>query len=372
MGMRRVLDAQLSGKRVLVRVDFNVPLTADGQISDDTRMRRAIPLIKFLQKQDAKIILMTHLGRPKKNVPRFRTDKLASHLGTLLNEGVYYTNACIGPRVEREVSQLKPKEILVLQNLRFYPEEEKNNVAFAKGLAKLADVYVNEAFSASHRSHASMVGVPKYAVSYAGPRLETEVDALSGLFNKPKRPFVALLGGVKVKSKIGAIMNLCDRAQYVLIGGAMMFTFLAAQNKDIGASKVELDKIALARSLLKKYGKKIVLPSDAVVSMQGKKCKTVSVTSMPPGWMGLDIPMGMYEDKRFAKGTRALARVIAESKAYTVIGGGDSVDVVTHLKLTKKFDFVSTGGGAALDMMAGKKLPAIVALEKNAKRFTRA
>ncbi len=385
-GMRSVKEADVAGKCVLVRVDFNVPLK-DGKISDDKRIRAALPTIEFLRKKKAKVILMSHLGRPDgKVVEDLRLGPIALHLSKLLKHPVHYVFDCIGSDVEDNIRGLHEGDVLLLENLRFYAEEEANDAGFAQKLAALADVYVNDAFGVSHRAHASVHAVTKFLPSYAGFLLQKEVDILSNLLKSPKRPFIAIMGGAKVSDKIGVIESLLKKVDAILIGGAMMFTFYNALGYEVGKSKFESDKIALAKSLLKKGKRKLVLPVDVVVSAsQDKKGKVCSVKKMPKSMLGLDIgpetqaiyteiireaktvfwngPMGLFENKEFAKGTFAVAKAMSKAKAVTVVGGGDSVAAVEKLKLN--FTHVSTGGGASLELLEGKKLPGVAALDEN-------
>ncbi len=386
--MRLLKEADVKGKVVLVRVDFNVPLK-NGKVSDDKRIRAALPTIEYLRKNKARIILMSHLGRPDgKVVDELRLVPVAVRLSKLLKYPVHYKLDCIGESVEDSVRGLHEGDVLLLENLRFYPEEEANDKLFAQKLAALADVYVNDAFGVSHRAHASVHAVTKFLPSYAGFLLQKEVSMLSKLLVKPKRPFVAVMGGAKVSDKIGVIENLLKKVDAVLVGGAMMFTFYKALGYEIGKSKFEADKVQLAKSLLKKGKKKIILPTDVIVavSTEAKDAKVFSVHNIPKNVMGLDVgpetqavydeiiseartvfwngPMGMFELKPFSKGTFAVAKAMAKCKGVTVVGGGDSVAAIEKLKLDKKFTHVSTGGGASLEFLEGKKLPGIVVLER--------
>jgi phosphoglycerate kinase len=385
--MRSVKEADVKGKRVLVRVDFNVPLK-NGKVADDKRIRAALPTIEFLRKRKAKVILMSHLGRPDgKVVDDLRLAPVASHLSKILKCPVHSMLDCIGAEVEDAVYGLHEGDVMLLDNLRFYPEEEKNDANFAQKLAALGEVYVNDAFGVSHRAHASVHAITKFLPSYAGFLLQKEVDALSGLLKNPKRPFVAVMGGAKVSDKIGVIENLLKKVDAVLVGGAMMFTFYKALGYEIGKSKFEADKVVLAKKLLKKGRKKIVLPVDVVVasSTESKDCKVFPANKLSKNVMGLDIgpetrqvysemireaktvfwngPMGLFENKSFAKGTFDIAKAMAKSRGVTVVGGGDSVAAIEKLKLEKKFTHVSTGGGASLEFLEGKKLPGIEVLD---------
>ncbi len=378
--MRSIKEVDVYGKRVLVRVDFNVPLK-DGRVVDDSRIRAALPTIEFLRKKEAKVILVSHLGRPDgKVVDELRLEPVAVRLSKLLKYPVHYEPDCIGAEIEDRVRGLHYGDVMLLENLRFYPEEEADGELFAQKLASLGDVFVNDAFGVSHRAHASVHAVTKFLPSYAGFLLLKEVEVLSALLKMPKRPFVAVLGGAKVSDKIGVIENLLRKVDTILIGGAMMFTFYKALGYEVGKSKFEADKVKLARLLLKKGKKKIALPVDVVT-----KSKVVHAAGMPKSMMGLDIgpetqaiyseiirdartvfwngPMGMFELRSFAKGTLAVAKAMAKCKGVTVVGGGDTVAAISGFE--KKFTHVSTGGGASLEFLEGKKLPGIVALEQN-------
>ncbi|HLF54625.1 MAG TPA: phosphoglycerate kinase [Candidatus Nanoarchaeia archaeon] len=389
--MRSLKEADVKGRRVLVRVDFNIPLK-NGKVVDDKRIRAALPTIDFLRKKKAKVILISHLGRPDgKVVEDLRLEPIAHALSKMLKYPVHHEPDCIGSDVEDRVRTLHDGDVLLLENLRFYPEEEADDDLFAQKLAAFADVYVNDAFGTCHRAHASVHAVTRYLPSYAGFLLEKEVKVLSSLLKNPKRPFVAVMGGAKVSDKIKVIENLLKRVDAILIGGAMMFTFYKALGYNIGKSKFEADKVALAKALLKKGKKKLALPIDVVVALSPKaKGKVMSSRSIPKSMMGLDIgpvtqqiyaniirdaktvfwngPMGMFEVKRFAKGTLSIAKAMAECRGVTVVGGGETVSAVE--KLSKKFTHVSTGGGAALEFLEGKSLPGIAALDDNEKSLS--
>jgi len=387
-------DFKFLNKEVLVRVDFNVPLDKNGKITDDTRIKAALPTIQHLIKNKAMVILMAHLGRPNGKInSKLMMDNVAKRLAKLLKKKIYKLDDCIGLDVENFVDKMVPGEIVLLENLRFYPEEKENSKEFAKSLASLAQIYVNDAFGTCHRSHASVDAVTKYLPSCAGLLVEKEIKDMSKALEKPKKPFIAIMGGVKVSGKIDAINNLLKKVDKLLIGGAMMFTFLAANGSDVGNSIVEHEKLSLAKKLLK--NKKIILPVDTIVASNLKKnakAKTSGIDVIEG--IGLDIgpktiklykdiiknaktiiwngPMGKFEWPKFAKGNNEIAKALAKSKATTIIGGGDSAAAVKKLKLEKKMTHVSTGGGASLDFFAGKKLPALSALEnsyKNRKRF---
>lgn len=384
-------DFDFSDKEVLVRVDFNVPLDEKGRITDDKKIKAALPTIKYLLKNKAMVILMSHLGRPKgKIVESLKMDAVAKRLQQLLKKKVYKLDDCIGPQVENFVDGLFLGEVVLLENLRFYPEEEANDAVFAKGLAEFAQVYVNDAFGTCHRAHASVAAVTMYLPSCAGLLVEKEIKAMEEALAKPKKPFVAVIGGVKVSDKIDVIKNLLKKVDKLLIGGAMMFTFLKAKGCDTGDSIVEKDKVGLAKKLLK--NKKIILPVDAVVGDRfDKKAKSSVVGIDNIKGIGLDIgpktirlytgiikksktiiwngPMGKFEWKKFSRGTNEIAKAMAKSKAAVIVGGGDTAAAVEKLKLEKKMAHVSTGGGASLDFFAGKRLPGLVAIEKSYEKF---
>jgi phosphoglycerate kinase len=387
---RTLKDITVTRKRVLVRVDFNVPQNKDGSITDDARIKAAIPTLRYLQKQKALIILLTHLGRPEGVDDRFRLDPIAKRLSKLLNAGVHKCDDVMGADVEDTIKRLVPGDICLLENLRFYPGEESNAPNFARALAELGDVYVNDAFSVSHRAHASIVGLPERLPSAAGFQLQKEIETMDRSLHNPKRPFIAVMGGAKVSDKIEVIEHLLKKVDALLIGGAMMFTFFKSTEMEIGKSKVELDKLALAKSLLKAAKGKIILPLDCIVAKDpDSKGEAVHASHIPKDKMGLDIgpetisiyneilnnaktvlwngPLGMFEKKEFAKGTLSIAKTISKAPV-SIVGGGDTADAVKNLKFTH----VSTGGGASLDFFAGKTLPGIAALEKNYRSFKRA
>jgi 3-phosphoglycerate kinase len=379
------------GKRVLVRVPFDVPLK-DGSVADDTRIRETLPTIRFLLKKKAVVLLLSHLGRPGGVDEGLRMLPVAQRLEALLKQPVLAQEDCVGADVEDTVSEMRSGEVVLLENVRFHSEEEQNSEAFARSLAELADFYVNDAFAVAHRSHASIVGIPDCIPGAAGLLMEKEI-AMLGRALQPKKPFVVVLGGGKVSDKMGVIENLAKKADRVLIGGAMMFTFLKAQGYGVGKSRLEQDKVLLAKRLLAQHKDKIVLPLDTVAaeSPDAKAGKAVACDSIPAGMMGLDIgqktvklfaaelekaktvvwngPLGMTGLPQFAKGTRAVANAIANLRATTIVGGGDSAAAVNKWKLADKFSHVSTGGGASLEFLEGKKLPGIAALELSAKKF---
>ncbi len=386
MAKMTLKDLDVKGKRVLMRVDFNVPLE-NGVVGDDTRIRAAMPSIKYVLDHGGSLVLMSHLGRPKgKAVDSMRMKPVADYLAKLLGKPVKTTSDCIGPEVEAAAKSLKPGEVLVIENLRFHPEEEGGDDAFAKKLAGLGDLYVNDAFGTAHRAHASVAGVPKYLPAAAGFLMEKEVKYLGDMLAKPERPFVAILGGAKVSDKVTVIENLLKKVDAILIGGAMTYTFMKAQGKAVGGSLVEAERVDLAKELLGKAAGKIVLPVDHVVAKEvaaGAEKKTVG-NEIPDGWKGLDIgpktialysgkiktaktvvwngPMGVFEIDDFAAGTKAVAEAVAESAAVTIIGGGDSAAAVEKFGLADKMTHVSTGGGASLEFLEGQVLPGVAAI----------
>jgi phosphoglycerate kinase len=387
-----VRDIEVSGKRALVRVDFNVPLNEKtGAITDDSRIRATLPTIKYLTQQGARVILCSHLGRPKGEVvEKLRLTAVARHLSQVLGQRVEVANEDIGPQVDQAVGNLKEGQVLMLENIRFHPEEEANDDAFAQRLARLADVYVNDAFGACHRAHASIVGVTHYLPAVAGLLVEKELKVLEGLLANPHHPFAELGGGAKVGEKIAVLENTMDRVDSILIGGGMAATFLKAKGYQVGRSLVEDDKLDLATRLMNdaaKQGVNLMLPVDVIVADKltaEAESKTVSVDDVPEDWQIADIgpqtisnfseelgkcrtifwngPMGVYEIARFAKGTQAMARLLAGLKATTIIGGGSTAEIVTAMKLAGKMTFVSTGGGASLRFLGGEKLPGVEAL----------
>ncbi len=382
-------DVDVEGKRVIVRVDFNVPLDEKGDVTESDKIAASVPTIRYLTGKDCKVILTSHLGRPGgRVVESLRMDGVAKSLSKLLGLRVRKLDDCTGNDVEAEVKKMKSSEVVLLENLRFYEGEEKNDRNFAKALASLAEFYVNDAFAASHRAHASVVGIAEFLPSCAGLLLEKEVKELGGLLEKPRRPFVAVLGGAKVSDKIRLIENLLKKADKILVGGAMAFTFLKARGLSTGNSKVENGSVKEAARLLESG--KIVLPVDVVVADRfdaSADSKIAGSESIPSGWFGLDIgpesmkmferelgkaktvvwngPLGVFEFDKFAEGTLQLARFISKSGATTIIGGGDTIAAVKKLGLYGKFSYASTGGGATLEFLEGKKLPAIEALEKS-------
>lgn len=392
MNKQTVRDIELKGKRVLVRVDFNVPLDPQTKaISDDSRIRAALPTIKYLLDKKSKVILCSHLGRPNgKVVEDMRLAPVAKRLSELLKRPVPCAKDCMGPEVEEAVSKMKERDVLMLENLRFHAEEEKNDPAFAQALAKLADVYVNDAFGTAHRAHASTEGVTKYLPAVAGFLMEKEIDFLGKALAGAARPFAAIVGGAKVSDKMALLENILGKIDYLLIGGGMCCTFLKAQNYSVGKSQVEDDKLSVARDLISKAAGvhvEVVLPEDVVVAEKfatGVQSKTVAINSIPPDWYVMDIgpgtvksfsdrlkrcktafwngTMGVFEYKEFKAGTEGIARQLASLKATTITGGGSTAEAVIELGLEKKMSHVSTGGGAALEFLEGKTLPGVAAL----------
>ncbi len=388
--------SDLSGKRALVRVDFNVPLDDSGNITDDTRIRAALPTIQDLTQKQAKVILVSHFGRPKGVDDKLRLTPVAKRLSELLGQEVVKTDDSIGDDVAAKVGALQNGQVLLLENVRFYKEEEKNDPEFAKKLAANADLYVNDAFGTAHRAHASTEGVTKYlSPSVGGYLIEKELQYLQSAIADPQRPLAAIIGGSKVSSKIGVIEALLEKCDKLIIGGGMIFTFYKARGLNVGKSLVEEDKIELAKSLeakAKERGVDLLLPTDVVVAdnfAADANSQTVSIDNIPDGWMGLDIgpdsikvfqealndcktviwngPMGVFEFDKFAAGTEAIAHTLADiSKkgAITIIGGGDSVAAVEKVGLADQMSHISTGGGASLELLEGKELPGIVALDE--------
>ena len=391
MNKKTVKDFDLKGKRVFVRVDFNVPLDENGNITDDTRIRAALPTINYLVENQAKVILASHLGRPKgKFNLKYSLSPVAMRLSQLLNKEVIFAEDCIGEKVENLVSNMNPGDVLLLENLRFYPQEEENDRDFAKKLADLAEIYINDAFGTAHRAHASTAGIAEFLPSGAGFLMQKEIEIMGKALENPERPFVAVLGGAKVSDKIGVITNLLNKVDSLLIGGGMAFTFLKALGYEIGRSLLEEDKIELAGSIIKEAkekGVKLELPEDVVVAeeiKEGTDYKTVSVGEIPSNLIGVDIgektrekfaqiikkaklvvwngPMGVFEIKSFSKGTFAIAEAMAESGAITIVGGGDSAAAVEQLGFADKMTHISTGGGASLEFLEGKELPGVAVL----------
>ncbi len=392
MVLNTIREADLKGKRVLIRVDFNVPLK-DGAVTDNTRIKAALPTIKYILDNGASLVVMTHLGRPKgeKN-EKYSLAPVAAEFSKLLGKDVKLASDVIGDEVKKEVEALKPGDVLLLENVRFYKEEEANDPEFAKTLASYGDIYCNDAFGTAHRAHASTEGVSHYLPSYAGFLIEKEVKFMAPLLENPEKPFVAIIGGSKVSSKITVLESLVRTCDTIVIGGGMAYTFLKVQGHTIGKSLVEDDYLETASSFLKKAeekGVKVILPVDHVAAAEfDENAAPVAVDSVdiPADLMGMDIgpkttaliveavkgaksvvwngPMGVFEFASFAKGTEEVAKALAASDATTVVGGGDSVAAINKFGLADKISHVSTGGGASLEFLEGKELPGIKALEK--------
>jgi phosphoglycerate kinase len=385
---KTVRDIDVKGKKVLVRVDFNVP-TKDGVVGDDTRIRAALPTIEYLIKNGAAVILCSHLGRPKGGPdPKFTLKPVAEYLAKLMNKPVAFASDCIGPEAEKAAKALKPGDILVLENTRFHPEEEANDMGMAKQLASLADLFVNDAFGTAHRAHASTEGVTHFLPSVAGFLMEKEIQYLGQAIADPKRPFVTIMGGAKISDKIGVIKNLLKKADTILIGGGMANTFFKAQGYPVADSLVEDEALETAKELLKDGGQKLRLPVDVVLADRfdaEANMKTMAVGPIPEGWRIMDIgpetikayakvieaagtvvwngPMGVFEMPKFAEGTYGIAHAVAASKAVSIIGGGDSVAAIQQSGLADKITHISTGGGASLEMLEGLELPGVAALQ---------
>jgi phosphoglycerate kinase len=391
MNKKTVRDVDVKGKRVFCRVDFNVPMQ-DGEVTDDTRIRAALPTIQYLTEQGARVILASHLGRPKGTVvEELRLDPVAKRLADLSGKEVVKVDEAYGEEAEQGIAKLNDGDILLLENVRFYAGEEKNDPELAKEFAKLADVYVNDAFGAAHRAHASTAGIAEHIPAVAGFLMEKELEVLGKALSNPERPFTAIIGGAKVKDKIGVIDNLLEKVDNLIIGGGLAYTFVKAQGHEVGKSLLEEDKIDLALSFMEKAKQKGVnfyMPTDVVVAddfSNDANTKVVSIDSIPSDWEALDIgpetsetyrkvisesklviwngPMGVFELESFANGTKAVGRALADANdTYTVIGGGDSAAAVEKFGLAEKMDHISTGGGASLEFMEGKELPGVVAL----------
>jgi len=385
---KSVTDIEVKGKRVLVRVDYNVPIK-DDKVVDDTRIVAAMPTLNYLLEHGAAVILFSHLGRPKGGPdPKFSLRPVAAHLSGLLGKPVAFANDCVGPTAEAAARALRPGEVLVLENTRFHPEEEKNDPELAKKMASLADIYVNDAFGSAHRAHASTEGVAHYLPAVAGFLMEKEIQYLGQAIEKPKRPFIAILGGAKISDKIGVIRNLLEKADQILIGGGMANTFFKAQGYPIGDSLCEDEALDTARQLLKSDNTHLRLPVDVVIGdkydAEAEK-KVMAMGPVPDGWRILDIgpatvanfgktlakagtivwngPMGVFEFPRFADGTIGVAKAVASSKAVSIIGGGDSVSAINQAGLADRITHISTGGGASLEMLEGIELPGLAALQ---------
>jgi len=392
MNKMTVRDIDVTGKSVLLRVDFNVPMDAKtGEITDDSRIRAALPTINYLIEHKAKVILLSHFGRPKgKVVDSMRLAPVAQRLSQILGRRVGTTADCIGTEVEKVVKELKPGDVILLENLRFHAEEEAGDAQFAKALAQLGDIYVNDAFGTSHRAHASISGIAQYLPAVAGFLLEKEINTLGGLLEKPEHPFTAVFGGAKVSDKVAVLKNIMGKVNYLLIGGGMAATFLKEKKCDVGKSLVETETLGIAAELVKqaaKNGVHLILPIDVVVADaidENAKSEVVPVNAIPRDKMILDIgpktavlfsqeleksktvfwngPMGVEEIPQFAKGTETLARLLPKLKAKTIVGGGSTGEVIEKLGLADKVTFVSTGGGASLEFLGGDALPGVVAL----------
>jgi phosphoglycerate kinase len=387
---KTVRDIDVRGKRVFVRVDFNVPLD-HGRITDDHRIQAALPTIQYLLDHGAQVILASHLGRPKGPDDALRMDPIAARLSELLHRPVKKVDDCIGPVVEDQIFSMHPGDVVVLENLRFHREEEANEPIFAHALARLADVYVNDAFGTAHRAHASTVGITQYLPAVAGLLMERELTFLGKVLEQPARPLAVILGGKKVEDKIGVIRNLMRLASTMLIGGGMCYTFLKATGAEIGGSLLEAEKVDLAADLLrdaKQRGVTMVLPVDVVAAQKveaSSPTQVVDARAIPDGWIGVDIgprtvaamstpiagaatilwngPMGVFEIPEFAAGTRAIAKAVAESHGESIVGGGDTAAAVEQFGFADKITHVSTGGGASLEFMEGKVLPGVAALQ---------
>jgi len=389
-------DVDLKGRKVLMRVDFNAPLTKDGDIDEDTRIRAALPSINYIAEQGASLILMSHLGRPGgRRVPSMSLKVVAYRLAELVHHPIRFAEECIGEQALEMASALAPGEILMLENLRFHEEETSNDPEFARKLSRYGDIYVNDAFGTAHRAHASTEGVTHYFDEcVAGMLMEKELETLDGLLTDPKRPFVAVLGGAKVSGKIGLIKNLMEKVDRILVGGGMAFTFFKALGLEIGDSLLDESYMGMCREIMGKAGsgneKRIFLPVDCIVAREidnDAEHRTVSTGDIPEGWVGVDIgrktvdvfreelmkaktilwngPMGIFEMSNFAEGTKGIARAIADATsegATSVVGGGDSVSALARLHLKDRVTHVSTGGGASLELLEGKALPGVEAL----------
>jgi phosphoglycerate kinase len=394
MGMNKktIEKMDLKGKRVFIRADFNVPLDENGNITDDTRIRSTLPTINYALDAGAKVILASHLGRPKgKPSSKYSLAPVATRLNRLLNKDVRFAKDCIGPDVEHVVQGMRPGDVLLLENLRFHAEEEKNDEAFSKALAAFTDVYVNDAFGTAHRAHASTYGITKHVKNaVAGFLMKKEITYLQATVANPVRPFVAILGGAKVSGKIGVIENLKDKVDKIIVGGAMAFTFIKARGREVGNSLVETDMLETAQKMrkgMRESGVKFYMPVDFVVAENmndGAATKIVTSQEIPQGWVGLDIgpattrlfseaiqdaktiiwngPMGMFEKDAYSRGTFAIARAVADAYATTIVGGGDTDVAVHKAGVSDSITFISTGGGASLELLEGKELPGLAAL----------
>jgi 3-phosphoglycerate kinase len=396
MEKKTIRDIDVAGKRILVRVDLNVPLSEDtGEILDDIRIKAVVPTISYLIDRKARVILCSHLGRPKgKPVDALRMAPIAKRLSEIIGKPIATTQDCIGKDVEKAASELKNGDILMLENLRFHDEEEKNDPEFCKALAKLADIYVNDAFGTAHRAHASTEGVARYLPAVAGFLMEKEIGTMGKALSNPVRPFASIVGGAKISDKIGVLDFILEKVNVLLIGGGMVATFLKAMNYEVGKSSVEEDKLDLARKLMDKAkakGVKLLLPIDIVVADKfaaDAKSKTVPIDKVPDDWFIMDIghktidmfedemkkcktiiwngPMGVFEYPKFSRGTASIAKTLAGLKATTIIGGGSTAEAVEEMGLADKMTHVSTGGGASLEFLEGKTLPGVAALQDKA------
>ena len=392
MELKTIGSLDVKGKKTLVRVDFNVPLDDEGKVADDSRIKATLPTIKHLLEGDARVILMSHLGRPKgKVVEKLRLDDVARRLGELLGKEVKKADDCIGPEVSRAAEGLKEGDILLLENLRFHLEEEKNDPGFAKGLASLAEVYINDAFGTAHRAHASTVGVADYLPAYAGLLMEKEIKSLRSILFEPDHPFAAVLGGAKVADKIGVLNNLLNKVDAILLGGGMSNTFLKAKGLELGDSLVDEDHLEFAKKFLimaKERGVRVELPQDLVITLTGnnEQVKVEESANVPRGWSALDIgprtadnysqlikkaktafwngPMGVFEKEQFAHGSEMVARALSDPGVVSVVGGGDSLAVLKKYGLADQITHASTGGGASLEFLEGKELPGVAVLMK--------
>lgn len=392
-GLRKVQEADVAGKTVLVRVDYNVPLK-DGEVADDARIEASLPTLRYLLEKGAKLILMSHLGRPEgKIVPGLRLDPVAERLASLIGRPVRKLDDCVGKEVEDAIASGTEGEIFLLENLRFHPEETTNEPMFARSLAALGELYVNDAFATLHRAHASTVGVPDHLPAYAGMLVQREIEALSRLTDNPSRPYIAIIGGKKARSKLGALRDLLDNVDEILIGGGVAFTFLRAAGAEVGNSIVDEDLLDEIRELIHTahdMGVKIVLPRDVVIAKEiseEAETATARADKIPEEWIGLDIgpesielfrqeiekaktivwagPMGAFELAPFAAGTRAIGEALSAADAFTVVGGGETGEAVKKLGVADGISYISTGGGACLAILRGKRLPALEALKKD-------
>ncbi|RWZ54968.1 phosphoglycerate kinase [Halobacillus fulvus] len=390
MNKKTIRDVEVNGKKVFCRVDFNVPMS-EGKVTDDTRIKAALPTIQHLTGNGAKVILASHLGRPKGEVVEdLRLDAVAERLSDLLGQTVTKTDEVYGDEVNKAISEMEGGDVLLIENVRFNPGEEKNDAELAKAFADMADLYVNDAFGAAHRAHASTAGVAEHVPAVAGFLMEKEINVLGQALSDPERPFTAIIGGAKVKDKIGVIDNLIDKVDHLIIGGGLAYTFVKAQGHEIGKSLLEEDKIDLAKEYMKKAEEKGVnfhMPEDVIVAddfSDSANKKEVAIDSIPADWEALDIgpktiekyadiiknskliiwngPMGVFELESFANGTKGVAKALAETEGYSVIGGGDSAAAVEKFGYADDMDHVSTGGGASLEFMEGKELPGVALL----------